>query len=69
MTPDRRILAERLFDPDPLVREAAARQGITICRDIRAEALRQLHAKLGTWEKVGDAVGLPRQDAWRMARG
>jgi hypothetical protein len=68
MTLDRRILAERLFDPDPLVREAAARQGIAICRDIRAEALRQLHGKLGSWQKVGDAVGLPRQDAWRMAR-
>ena len=62
-------LAARLADPDPLVRESAARYGIDYCRQIRAEALRELHAKLGSWQKVGDAVGLPRQDAWRMARG
>jgi len=67
VTPDLPALAERLADPDPIRRELAARAGIVICRDIRAQTLRELHAKLGSWQKVGDAVGLPRQDAWRFA--
>jgi hypothetical protein len=67
MTPDQ--LAARLADPDPIVREAAARNGIDLCRAVRAQALRELHARCGSWQKVGDAVGLPRQDAWRFAKG
>jgi hypothetical protein len=54
---------------DPVAREKAARLAIHICRQVRAEALRELHRKLGSWAKVGEAVGLPRQDCWRMARG
>jgi hypothetical protein len=54
---------------DPVQREAAARRGVAACRTVRAEALRELHRKLGSWAKVGEAVGLPRQDCWRMAKG
>jgi hypothetical protein len=63
--------ADRLASliPDPVERERAARDAIAIFRQARADALRELHRKLGSWAKVGEAVGLPRQDCWRMARG
>lgn len=67
MIPDD-IFAELRAINDPIVREQACRLAVAICRVIRAEALRELHAKLGSWQKVGDAIGLPRQDAWRAAR-
>lgn len=51
---------------DPVERERAAREGVIACRQVRAEAIQELYRKLGSWEKVGDAVGLPRQDAWRL---
>jgi hypothetical protein len=62
--------AARLADlmPDPVERERAARDAIAIFRAARADALNELHRRLGSWQKVGDAVGLPRQDAWRMAK-
>jgi hypothetical protein len=52
---------------DPIRRELTCRYAIEAARRVRAETLRELHAKLGSWQKVGDAVGLPRQDAWRFA--
>jgi hypothetical protein len=54
---------------DPHIREATCRVMVTLCRQVRAEAIQELYRSLGTWEKVGEAVGLPRQDAWRIARG
>jgi hypothetical protein len=54
---------------DPRLREVAAREAVTIGRMVRTEAMQELYRDLGTWEKVGEAVGLPRQDAWRIARG
>jgi hypothetical protein len=53
---------------DPVRREAVAHHATALCRQVRAEALRELHRKLGSWAKVGEAVGLPRQDCWRMAK-
>lgn len=69
MTADLDRLAAELTLGSPIVREKAAREAIALCRQIRAEALRELHAELGSWQKVGDAVGIPRQDAWRTVRG
>jgi hypothetical protein len=54
---------------DPAARELAARAAVIAARQVRAEAMQELYRSLGTWEKVGEAVGLPRQDAWRIARG
>jgi hypothetical protein len=62
------IFAELRAVENPVVREQACRLAIAIAREVRAEALNELHRKLGSWQKVGDAVGLPRQDAWRMAK-
>lgn len=68
MSPDD-IFTELRAVEDPVVRERACRLAIAICREVRAETLRELHRTLGSWQKVGDATGLPRQDAWRMAKG
>jgi hypothetical protein len=68
MTPDP-VAAMLREIRDPWLREAEARRAVASARAIRAEALRELHRKLGSWAKVGEAVGLPRQDCWRMARG
>ena len=69
MTPDLDTLVAEMTYGDPLTRERAARGAIYQCRQVRADALRELHQQLGSWQKVGDATGLPRQDAWRMAKG
>jgi hypothetical protein len=67
MTPDE-VAAQIRTVEDPRLREYIARAMVEQCRAIRAEALQELHRQLGSWAKVGDAVGLPRQDAWRMAK-
>jgi hypothetical protein len=54
---------------DPVRRELMCRYAIEAARRVRKEAIQELYRSLGTWEKVGEAVGLPRQDAWRVARG
>jgi hypothetical protein len=75
LTPDRLSiavdqLASRLRGiEDPVVREITCRLSIAVVREIRAETLNELHRQLGSWQKVGEATGLPRQDAWRMAKG
>lgn len=68
MTPAEYAARLATLMPDPVERERAARDSLAIFRQVRAEALRELHRRLGSWQKVGDAVGLPRQDAWRAAK-
>lgn len=68
MTTDELFAELRAVEP-PAARERACRLAVAICRQVRAETLRDLHRQLGSWQKVGDAVGLPRQDAWRAAKG
>jgi hypothetical protein len=68
MTPDP-VAAMLREIADPIRRELTCRYAIEAARRVRAETLAELHRKLGSWQKVGDAVGMSRQDAWRMARG
>jgi hypothetical protein len=67
MTPDP-VAAMLREIADPIRRELTCRYAIEAARRVRAETLRELHRKLGSWAKVGEAVGLPRQDCWRMAK-
>lgn len=68
MTPAEYAARLATLIPDPIERERAARDAVALFREVRRDALRELHRSLGSWQKVGDATGLPRQDAWRMAK-
>lgn len=70
MTPD-----EIRAISDPAAREHAAREQLgTVQGDvielaaIRRDAIRELHARLGSWRKVGALIGVSGQNAHKAAR-
>jgi hypothetical protein len=55
-----------------LARERAVREQLSQVPQlaaIRREALWELHAALGSWRKVGAAIGISGQSAHKAARG
>ena len=66
MTPER-IAAELRAITDPVHRENVARGTVNVARLVRAEALRELQRKLGSWGKVSDVTGFTRQVVWKAA--
>jgi hypothetical protein len=60
---------------DPAAREHAARGQLGVAAEltvelaaIRRDAIRELHARLGSWRKVGELIGVSGQNAHKAAR-
>jgi hypothetical protein len=61
--------------PDPTAREHAARERLGATQQelielaaIRRQAIRELYERLGSWRKVGAAIGTTGQNAHKAAR-